>query len=960
MLAERERYLKELKKDRDQALKYKELEKNVKSNRATYLHLQLKDKETRKQEVRSRISKQKQELEGIKKKLIEIRNVIFQKREDVKTLNEEMQEKGDDERRKLNNEMMGLKDAIARDEERLNTCKNEIQKLMLRIQQLRKEMQDHDKKIDSLDLQKEECNGKVIGLTKEKQKVQESLDKFKARHGIKDSDFDTKLDDIEKEIEAKQEEILGEQEERQGLTAKKTEVELQIRTAEEKINELLNLKEEDKEKVSKLKNLRKEFGTLVEELSQRENKDSEFVSKLNSLRQRLVSVSGELAKLNARQTHIQEFAAADIATKKILGLEKGIYGRVSDLGDTNSKYSIALEIAAGSRIRSIVVDTDETAAKCIKYLKENKLGVVTFLPLNKIRQVAINPRVKGLTMKKGVVGLAVDLIDYDTKFKNVFSYVFGNTLVVQDINIARRLGVGSARMVTLEGDLVEQSGAMIGGYRRKRVGSFKEKQLGAGIAKLSQEEIGLRKQQQELEHLKLENENVLWKLKERKAVLEADITSLEKTIGSSRDVKELKQSEESLTRQVNSIIEQVKKSQSNIDLCNKQIQQLKQQRSQFREKLRQPGVAEGLDKLTERKQKISLDLIEAKTEIKRLNELIDSHHQKEKQKLQEIIKNHGKEHENFEGEIKKLSEGLVGKKLSLKNKEVTEKKFFTEFKTLYAKRNKLNELIQKQENRLIREEDNTKLVDEKTNRLNIDRAKVEAELAGLQEEFEEYANANIRRNVKVEQLVYEIKQFDRVMKDMGNVNLRALEVYEDIHKQYNEILDKKEKLKLEKEDVLSMMEEIDGKKQFTFMKIFKVLQQNFKHCFSQLSTKGDAFLELENKKNVFDGGVDIKVRIVGNRFLDIKGLSGGEKTLAALAFIFAIQEFHPASFYLLDEVDAALDKRNSELLSKLIKKYSDNAQYIVISHNDHVITEANLLYGVSMQDGISKVMSLRV
>ncbi len=220
----------------------------------------------------------------------------------------------------------------------------------------------------------------------------------------------------------------------------------------------------------------------------------------------------------------------------------------------------------------------------------------------------------------------------------------------------------------------------------------------------------------------------------------------------------------------------------------------------------------------------------------------------------------------------------------------------------------------------------------------------------MEEEFKEYADAKIRKNVKIEQLIYEIKQFDRMMKDMGNVNLRALEVYEEVHKQYKEILDKKEKLKSEKEDVLNMMEEIDSKKQYNFMKTFKILHQNFKECFSQLSTKGDAFLELENKKNVFEGGVDIKVRIIGNRFLDIKGLSGGEKTLAALAFIFAIQEFNPASFYLLDEVDAALDKRNSELLSKLIKKYSEKAQYIVISHNDHIITEADHIYGVSMQD----------
>ena len=339
--------------------------------------------------------------------------------------------------------------------------------------------------------------------------------------------------------------------------------------------------------------------------------------------------------------------------------------------------------------------------------------------------------------------------------------------------------------------------------------------------------------------------------------------------------------------------------------------------------------------------------------------MISSHHQAERQKLQEIIRNHKKEHENFEEEIKALDKNLKEKISALKNKELTEKKFFSEFKSLYAQKNKINEFIQKQENDFIREEDKTKLIEEKLNRSSIDRAKIYAELAGLQEEFKDYTDAKIKRNIKIDQIVYEIKQFDRMMKDMGNINLRALEIYDEVNKQYQGILHKKEKLKTEKDSVLNMMQEIDNKKQYTFMKNFKILQKNFKECFSQISTKGEAFLELENKKNIFEGGIDIKVRIIGNRFLDIKSLSGGEKTLVALAFIFAIQEFNPASFYLMDEVDAALDKRNSELLSKLINKYSNKAQYIVISHNDHVVAEAHQIYGVSMQEGISKVISLK-
>ena len=165
----------------------------------------------------------------------------------------------------------------------------------------------------------------------------------------------------------------------------------------------------------------------------------------------------------------------------------------------------------------------------------------------------------------------------------------------------------------------------------------------------------------------------------------------------------------------------------------------------------------------------------------------------------------------------------------------------------------------------------------------------------------------------------------------------------------------------EKEDVLKMMQEIEGKKKELFMKVFDVVNETFKKFFSMLTTKGEANLIIENEENPFEAGVRINVKITGSKFLDIRSLSGGEKTLTALAFIFAIQEHEPASFYVLDEVDAALDKRNSEKLAKLIRKYSEKAQYLIMSHNDTVISEADSLYGVSMNEhGISQIVSLKI
>ena len=170
-------------------------------------------------------------------------------------------------------------------------------------------------------------------------------------------------------------------------------------------------------------------------------------------------------------------------------------------------------------------------------------------------------------------------------------------------------------------------------------------------------------------------------------------------------------------------------------------------------------------------------------------------------------------------------------------------------------------------------------------------------------------------------------------------------------------------LEKEKVDVLTLMNEIETKKKDHFMRTFTEANENFSRIFSSLFKKGKAYLQLDNSQNPFEDGLSIKVKLTGNRFMDIKSLSGGEKTLTALSFIFAIQEYAPSGFYLFDEIDAALDKKNSEVLSQLIRKYASDAQYIVISHNDGVISAADSVYGVSLPKdgfGMSKVVSLRI
>jgi chromosome segregation protein len=243
----------------------------------------------------------------------------------------------------------------------------------------------------------------------------------------------------------------------------------------------------------------------------------------------------------------------------------------------------------------------------------------------------------------------------------------------------------------------------------------------------------------------------------------------------------------------------------------------------------------------------------------------------------------------------------------------------------------------------------------------IELARINAEIAGFEAEFGQYSGVEPDLEKPEEKLRDEIAELEKKVIALGNVNLRALDIYDVAEKEYSGLVQKKEVLVREKEEVLNLMDEIELAKKDLFMKTLDIVNSQFRRFFSALSTKGEAYLELENPGQPFDAGLGIKVRITGNKFLDIRSLSGGEKTMTALAFLFAIQEHEPAAFYVLDEVDAALDKANSDKLAKLIRDYCKKAQYIVISHNDAVVAEADVLYGVSMdqQKGLSSIVSLR-
>ncbi len=951
ILTEREAYLRELKSDRDKALKYRGVEDEIKSIKATIINLHLKEKEEGKFKIESELNKLNNELTSVNQRISEIKKLIDDKKEEIKRISTELDQKGEIEQKKLQIEIERAKIENVKLTNRKEVCENEINKIKDRKESLEKNLKDIDLKINELNKNKNELLKKQNNLINNEKKLLENIQKFKEKHKLTDAE---NLESLENEVDLKQKNLEELQLKRHEIQRESAPLEFELGNVDDRI------KKSSQDSNSKIKDLRNEFKKYTLELSKFMNENSAISAQLARYRRESMEKDQELAKLKIRDLSIKEFIGEDLATKRILGLkENGVYGTVSSLGNVSSKYAQALDVAGGPRIKSIVVESDQLAAKCINMLKEQKLGVVTFLPLNKLRPRIEKSGFKEMLKNKDVIGLAVDLVNYDKKFESVFSYVFGDTVIVNDVETARRIGIGRTRMVTLEGDLMEVSGSMTGGFRRKTGLGFKEREVSEDLERLEVEVSRLRSLVDELDTKKLESEDKIYTLRQKKAELEAEIIKLEKLEGL-EDVEKLKERRNEINEQLNNIISRLRDNENLITSLNKEINKSKELRHNLRERTKDIHLNEELEKLELDRQKTREEILAVDAETKNINLQVNNMLMQEKERTLKIIKDHEKEREDFTSEIKSMVERIQQLKLGLKDNENKASQFYSDYRKLFNLRNKINEEIQQKETGIARDEERTKGINYRINNSSIDKAKVISEIEGLNKEAEEFADAKLKRGLSMDELKNEAKKLEVDLKDFGNVNLRALEIYEKVAEEYKRLVEKSDKLKLEKDDVLNMITEIDGKKKDIFMKTYNVIDENFKRIFSSLSNKGEAHLELEDPETVFNAGLDIKVRLNSTKFLDIKSLSGGEKSLTALAFIFAIQEHQPASFYLLDEVDAALDRRNSELLSKLIKKYSENAQYIVVSHNDAVVADADQIYGVSMQEEISKVVSLKV
>jgi chromosome segregation protein len=669
-------------------------------------------------------------------------------------------------------------------------------------------------------------------------------------------------------------------------------------------------------------------------------------------------------KLEA-QNQAQQEAQGTFATKIIQEAKlPGVHGLVAQLGTVDPAYQLALEIAAGGRMGNLVVTDDGVASRAIEILKQKRGGRATFLPLNKINPQSLNENA-ALRATIGFIDYAVNLVDFDREYQKIFNYVFGGTIVFDRLDRARSL-IGRHRIVTLDGELLEASGAMTGG----NVSQKSTIHFGTAAANESAEVRTLHQRLTEIEQILQVSIEVVNKSNTElrqlsTAVADTRQTQRELKLTCDRNRQDITNSGD---RQAQ-LQAQIFKNQQDLDLTVTNLATLEQALP-----TQESALAVDRAKLTElEKSGVHSDWQAIQTEIKAQEQQLQQQQQAlttVEQKLQEIDR----------------QRVILTEKISENQRRTSEER--ERSATLDRKLTDLHTRLTEIENSIAATKASLIILEQELGTDKQLRDKAEAQLRQLhlnlqelQWEQQKLTELQQHRQTEIENLIVQIatqrtelpaeipelpaesqtdeyltalqsqiRLLQKRMEAMEPVNMLALEAYEETNNRLQELSDKLATLEGESTELLLRIENFTTLRFQAFSEAFDAVNLNFQDIFAELSD-GDGFLQLEDPADPFSGGLNLVAHPKGKPVQRLSSMSGGEKSLTALSFIFALQRYRPSPFYAFDEVDMFLDGANVERLSKMIRKQADRAQFLVVSLRRPMIEAADRTIGVTQARG---------
>ncbi len=689
------------------------------------------------------------------------------------------------------------------------------------------------------------------------------------------------------------------------------------------------------------------------------------------LEQEQTRLEREIARLESRRDALQESRGTG-ALRLLLeaGLD-GIHGPVAQLGEVEDRHRLALEVAAGARLGQVVVDDDRIAARAIELLKSRRAGRLTFLPLNKIRApggggssaaFARGAR-PGRDSGSGLIGRAVELVRFEPVYDQVFAYVFGDTLVFSDLASARQQ-LGRSRAVTLDGELLEKSGAMTGGSLSQRSSSLsfgrssdqdEAEPLRRRLLELGESLVACRREESKLAQLIEQQKPQLRELEKQQAALIAERNAARRNHGPL--LERSRQRAERLSKLHQDQTEQ----QQRLEAISTALTPLTAELQALDEAERNSGnnddaaawaqlqtEQEAADQRLETARRERDQLLNARRERQLAIERLGDQEKAlaaEETRLQEAVKALASAH----GAWRQQQSDLQEKRKELEQQQTDlQERFGSQRRArdaAEAEVGRQRQALQQAEWNLERlKEDREGLIEEQRSGA-VRLQEMEQALPDPRPEIPEAL-----RLAGLEALQTDLQAIQQRMEALEPVNMLALEELEALEERLNELNERLDVLNSEREELLLRIETVATLRQDAFMEAFTAVDGHFREIFASLSD-GDGHLQLENPEEPLEGGLTLVAHPKGKTVRRLASMSGGEKSLTALSFLFALQRFRPSPFYALDEVDSFLDGVNVERLAALIARQAEAAQFMVVSHRRPMIGAAQRTIGVTQARG---------
>lgn len=709
-----------------------------------------------------------------------------------------------------------------------------------------------------------------------------------------------------------------------------------------------------------------DFGNRILEAKRRESELEKQESELDAAYRR---IDAEYNSLQAEKKVSERMNRGSAAVEAILALRnrgemKGIHGTIQELATVDKGFETALSVAAGGKMQAVVVDNDQVAADAISYLKKEKLGRVTFLPLTKM--MGGKPRAKAIMSVKDSEGYAIDLIDFDQKYYNAFWYVLGDTLVVRDMDTARRI-MGGIRIVTMGGELIEASGAMVGGNISQqsmlKFGAASEDKLAETGERLRKAADALEDVRRKLREVRDEIRGIddemrkvssgAMEQREQMAQLKGRVTELEKTRSSaSAEMKAVRQ-------RVSDADAELESARTAFGDVSERLSALTETRTGIKNRMAEIAPVD----LQNRIQAVRDRIYKLKEEISDNKLQIGG--------IDTEIAGYGKQNESLQMQLDSVIRAIEDDQRTIEENTALMQRARIDLDALRSIEAEMEggiEDLRNQKDALVAEKyrldseirEKSKDIENTAATLESFKAQsiqLEASVAQLKSEVDAIeievelpipSEEEIRRTIRAQ---------ESAIAKLGNVNLRSIEEYDEKKARLDGLNAEVESLNRHIKELDDLMSSLTSKKKGLFMQSYNAVNENFKSIYAQLSGGGEAYMGLENEDDPFIGGLMINAKPRNGKMLRLEALSGGEKSLTALSFIFAIQEHQPSPFYVLDEVDMFLDSVNAEMVARRVKESSAKAQFIQVSLRKVTLALADHLIGVTRPpSGISRVI----